>query len=93
MLGWRTAECLQAIWPTRTGSHGKLRVTVGNILAGTVCSRQNISVIESLSVRRTEKVVAVFCLGGYCYLEGQAVVLVAMGSSNSALSEFTRILL
>ncbi|OJZ79757.1 hypothetical protein ASPFODRAFT_92577, partial [Aspergillus luchuensis CBS 106.47] len=63
------------------------RVTVGNILAGTVCSRQNISVIESLSVRRTEKVVAVFCLGGYCYLEGQAVVLIAMESSNSALSE------
>ncbi|OJZ79556.1 hypothetical protein ASPFODRAFT_593053 [Aspergillus luchuensis CBS 106.47] len=92
MLGWRTAECLQAIWPTRAGSHGKLRVTVGNILAGTVCSRQNISVIESLSVRRTEKVVAVFCLGGYCYLEGQAVVLVAIEMPDSVLSEFNHIL-
>ncbi|RDH15531.1 hypothetical protein M747DRAFT_140433 [Aspergillus niger ATCC 13496] len=71
MLGWRTAECLQAIWPTTTGSHGKLRVTVGNILAGTVCSRENISVIESLSVRRTEKVATVFYLGGYCLIEGK----------------------
>ena len=93
MLGWRTAECLQAIWPTRTGSHGKLRVTVGNILAGTVCSRQNISVIESLSVRRTEKVIAVICLGGYCHLEGQAVVLVAIEMPDSVLSEFNHILL
>lgn len=64
---------------------------MGNILAGTVCSRQNISVIESLSVRTTEKFVAVFCLGGYCYHEGQAVVLIAMELPDSAFPEFNNI--
>ncbi|RDH26567.1 hypothetical protein BDQ94DRAFT_155336 [Aspergillus welwitschiae] len=33
VLRWETAERLHAIWPTRTRSHGKQRLTVGNILA------------------------------------------------------------
>ncbi|CAK44766.1 hypothetical protein An04g07850 [Aspergillus niger] len=61
------------------------RVTVGN-MTGAVCSRRNISVIESLSVGRKEKDAIVFCLGGYCHLEAQAVVLAAIELPDSALS-------
>ncbi|RDH27301.1 hypothetical protein BDQ94DRAFT_154209 [Aspergillus welwitschiae] len=43
------------------------------------------TVIEGLPVGGTERVVAVVCLGGYCSIEGQAVVLVAMELPNSAL--------
>lgn len=67
---------------------------MGNILVGTVCSRRNITAIEGLSLGRTEKVVAVFCLGGYCpaILRARRLWLVAMEFSVSALSEFTLIL-
>ncbi|RDH26831.1 hypothetical protein BDQ94DRAFT_164150 [Aspergillus welwitschiae] len=62
VLRWETGECLHAIWPTRTSSHGKQRLTVGNILAGAVCSRRNISVTESLSVGEQRKLSLCFAL-------------------------------
>ncbi|OJZ79893.1 hypothetical protein ASPFODRAFT_518977 [Aspergillus luchuensis CBS 106.47] len=62
VLRWETAERLHATRPTKTSSHGKLRVTVDNILAGTVCSRLSNSVIQNLSVGEQRKLSLCFAV-------------------------------